>query len=70
MSTQDTSTCLPVRVTFYFEPEGTVTICDLFEPVLPIAYALAPDDARLASILAAREAWREGTEAECHTSPS
>ena len=68
MSTQDTSARLPVRVTFYFDPEGTVTICDLFEPVLPFAQALAPDNPRLKAILAAREAWLRQEPRRCHTS--
>jgi hypothetical protein len=35
---------LPKRITFFIEPDGTVTISNLFADVLPIAFSLNPSD--------------------------
>ena len=38
---------LPKRITFFIEPDGKVTISDLFAEVLPLALSLNPKDNRI-----------------------
>lgn len=51
MKTKNQNENLPTRITFFIEPDGMVTIADLFAEVLLIALSLNPEDKRIRKIV-------------------